>query len=49
MTGGGGSLVDPEVRLLAAIAGTLEAEYVDTGAIDPWAGSPFAWIKLLRS
>jgi hypothetical protein len=35
---------DPEVTLLASIAGTLRGDYVLT-AQDPWEGSPFAWIK----
>lgn len=34
---------DPEVRLLAAIAATLEADY--SAADEMWVGSPFAWIK----
>ena len=42
-------LTDPEVKLLAAIAGTIETEYIKDGEIDPWAESPFGWIKLLRS
>jgi len=36
---------DPEVQLLATIASTLKADYVREGAHDPWAGSPFAWIR----
>lgn len=36
---------DPEVMLLASIAGTLKSDYVLEGAADPWAGSPFAWIR----
>ena len=36
---------DPEVLLLASIAGTLKGDYVREGAADPWAGSPFAWIR----
>mgnify|MGYP000885103296 CR=1 FL=1 len=36
---------DPEVQMLAAVAGTLEADYMRAGADDPWAGSPFAWIR----
>ena len=36
---------DPEVQALAAIAATLRADYVKEGEDDPWAGSPFAWIK----
>jgi len=38
-------ITDPDVRLLAAIASTLECEYMDRGAADPWLGSPFAWIR----
>jgi len=37
------SISDPEVQILAGIAGALEADYAPQGA-DPWAGSPFAWI-----
>lgn len=36
---------DPDVRLLAMIAGTLKGDYVREGDADPWAGSPFAWIR----
>ena len=42
-------ITDPEVRLLAAIAATLEEDYVREGEPDPWAGSPFAWIRALPS
>ncbi|MGH9180280.1 MAG: hypothetical protein ACRDY5_00990 [Acidimicrobiales bacterium] len=35
---------DPEVQLLASIAGALRGDYV-TGGADPWLGSPFEWIK----
>lgn len=38
-------ITDPDVGILAGIAGTLRADYVKEGADDPWAGSPFAWIK----
>jgi len=31
--------------MLACIAGTLKSDYVLEGAADPWAGSPFAWIR----
>lgn len=34
---------DPDVQILAGIAGVLQADYAPKGA-DPWAGSPFAWI-----
>lgn len=40
---------DPEVQLLAALASTLKADYVREGAHDPWAGSPFAWIRTCPS
>lgn len=36
---------DPEVLMLATIAGTLKGVYVREGPDDPWAGSPFAWIR----
>ncbi len=36
-------ITDPEVRLLASIAASLEADYGPQNA--GWAGSPFAWIK----
>lgn len=39
---------DPEVQVLATIAGTLEGDYVK-GGVDPWAGSPFAWIRATSS
>lgn len=39
----GYELPDPEVRLLAGLAATLEPDFVqNTGA---WDGSPFRWIK----
>lgn len=34
---------DPDVRLLAGLAATLEADYGDNLLV--WEGSPFAWIK----
>ncbi len=37
-------MTDPDVVLLATIAATLMTDYVNP-AEDPWAGSPFAWIK----
>lgn len=37
-------ITDPDVQLLAGISATLMADYVDPGA-DPWAGSPFAWLR----
>jgi hypothetical protein len=36
---------DREVRLLASIAGSLEADYIADPSEDPWSGSPFAWIR----
>jgi hypothetical protein len=36
---------DPEVLMLAAIAGALKGDYVREWDGDPWAGSPFAWIR----
>jgi hypothetical protein len=38
------SIPDPDVALLAAIAATLMSDYVKPQE-DPWAGSPFAWIR----
>lgn len=40
---------DPKVQLLAAIAATLKQDYIQEGAIDPWADSPFDWIRGLKS
>jgi len=37
------AIKDPEVQLLAGIAGTLRTEYDHESLI--WEGSPFAWIK----
>ncbi len=36
-------ITDPEVRILAALAASLETDYVGVG--EAWRGSPFAWIK----
>jgi len=36
---------DPEVQMLAAIAGTLRGDYVDAAQEEAWAGSPFNWIR----
>lgn len=38
------AITDPEVNLLASIAGTIHQDYM-AGEADPWEGSPFAWIK----
>jgi len=35
---------DPDVALLATISATIMTDYVNPTQ-DPWAGSPFAWIK----
>lgn len=37
-------LTDPEVRVLAGLAESLRADYESEEA-DPWAESPFGWIK----
>ncbi|MBI4023095.1 hypothetical protein HY375_02950 [Candidatus Berkelbacteria bacterium] len=42
-------ITDPEVRNLAAIASLLKSDYIREGELDPWAGSPFAWIRSLPS
>ena len=44
-TGPRGRIRDPEVGLLAAIAGTLRDDYVKSAEADPWSDSPFKWIK----
>ena len=41
-------IADPEVQALVAISATLEVEYRRAGE-DPWAGSPFAWIRTQSS
>ncbi len=38
-----GAIVDPDVRLLASVALSLEGDYVPED--DAWRGSPFAWIR----
>jgi hypothetical protein len=38
-------VTDPDVLLLASIAGALRSDYVVQGSADPWAGSPFGWIR----
>jgi hypothetical protein len=43
------AIKDPDVQLLAAVAATLKQEYIVEGAVDPWEGSPFAWIRTLKS
>lgn len=44
-----GTISDPEVQLLAAVATTLKQDYIREGAVDPWLNSPFAWIRTLKS
>ncbi len=41
------TISDPEVQALAAISALLEPTYRVDG--DPWAGSPFAWIRSQKS
>jgi len=40
-------IADPEVRLLATIAGTIKQDYQDIDT--DWEHSPFGWIKTLAS
>jgi hypothetical protein len=40
---------DADVLRLAWIADALKGDYVREGAQDPWAGSPFAWIRACPS
>jgi len=42
-------IVDLEVQALASIAAVLKSDYVKDGQADPWAGSPFAWIRTCPS
>jgi hypothetical protein len=35
---------DPDVALLASISAALMGDYINPN-VDPWLGSPFAWIK----
>lgn len=37
-------ITDPDVRTLALVSATLEADYAPPSE-DPWSGSPFAWIR----
>lgn len=43
------AIQDPEVRILASIASMLKSDYIREEADDPWARSPFGWIKTLPS
>lgn len=43
------TITDPDVRMLASIAATLKSDYVRPEAKDPWAESPFAWIRTQAS
>jgi len=38
-------ITDPDVQLLASLAGALRADYVREGERDLWRDSPFAWIR----
>jgi hypothetical protein len=40
---------DPEFQVIASISALLRTQYIQEGALDPWEGSPFAWIRTLRS
>jgi hypothetical protein len=42
-------ITDPDVLILVSLAGALKHDYIRDGPTDPWAGSPFAWIKTRRS
>lgn len=44
-----GQISDPDVLILASLATALKQDYIQEGQVDPWAGSPFAWIKTQRS
>ena len=41
--------MDPNLSQLISAANTLKVEYIRDGDADPWAGSPFAWIRCLPS
>ena len=43
------NITDAEVHVLASIATVLKTEYVREGIADPWAGSPFAWVRTMPS
>ncbi|WP_420633242.1 hypothetical protein [Candidatus Palauibacter sp.] len=45
MTGSRKNTRDGEVRSLMSIARDLEKDYLNQEEGDPWAGSPFQWIK----
>ncbi len=38
-------ITDPDVQMLATIAGTLKSDYIKDLKSDPWAESPFNWIR----
>ena len=40
---------EPNLRCLVEAADALKSDYIADGSADPWAGSPFAWIKTLPS
>lgn len=42
-------ITDPEVRLLAALGGTLRSDYVNAKQDQQWKDSPFDWIRRLPS
>ncbi|MGH9106362.1 MAG: hypothetical protein ACRDZX_11110 [Acidimicrobiales bacterium] len=37
-------ILDPDVQILAGVAAMIQSEYTEP-VDDPWAGSPFAWIR----
>lgn len=39
----------PDGMVLAALDTALKQDDIDEGAMDPWLGSPFAWIRTMRS
>lgn len=43
------TIADPDVRILASLANTLKADYIREGEGNPWAGSPFNWIRTVPS
>lgn len=42
-------LTDPEVEMFAGIAAGIRNQYIREGILDPWKGSPFEWIRSVRS
>jgi hypothetical protein len=42
-------IIEQDVLILAGLAEALKQDYVREGEVDPWAGSPFAWIRTMKS